>query len=55
MADRTRTNRLPSEVSFTVKERCGWLTCDSSSPLIEENGLASLISRDQGEEVLYSL
>lgn len=52
VADRTGTNRLPSEVSFTAKEQCGWLTCDSSSPLREEKGLTSSLGKDRGEEVL---
>lgn len=47
MADRTRTNRLPSELSFTVKERYDWLMWDSSS-LREEKGLASLLNKNQG-------
>lgn len=48
MADRTRTNKLPSELSFTVKERYDWMMCDSSSPLREEKDLASLLNTNQG-------
>lgn len=54
MVDGMRTNRLSSEVSFTVEERCGWLMHNSSSLVIEEKAFASLLCKDQGEVALCS-